>query len=201
MTTTCEIVYWRDIPAQVKARAGRQRATKPLSERFQQAIDIAAMRLLVERHRRLPGRVGDVAEPVSVKEEPEKAVEALAAELERAFTPERLSILANGGRGGRADPCSLSRRGAGPLTGAGKRVSVRDMSWIQNHPAVEVAYARTHAMLRPFGRWLRRGGAVERLFVAGEKLTKGPVFDCRMCGQCILHKRYDLPDDLPEDDA
>ena len=70
----------------------------------------------------------------------------------------------------------------------GKRVSVRDMSWIQNHPRLlEVAYARTYAMLRPFGHWLRRGGAVERLFVAGEKLTKGPVFDCRMCGQCILH--------------
>jgi hypothetical protein len=28
---------------------------------------------------------------------------------------------------------------------------------------------------------------MERVFVAGEELTKGPVFDCRMCGQCILH--------------
>jgi hypothetical protein len=62
------------------------------------------------------------------------------------------------------------------------------MSWIQNHPHVlEQAYSRAQAALEPFRRWLRRGGAVERLFIAGEKLTKGPIFDCRMCGQCILH--------------
>ena len=62
------------------------------------------------------------------------------------------------------------------------------MSWIQDHPRLlEVAYAGTHAMLRPFGRWLRGGGAVERAFIAGEKLTKELIFDCRMCGQCILH--------------
>jgi hypothetical protein len=65
---------------------------------------------------------------------------------------------------------------------------VRAMSWLQNHPRfLEDAYRGAHAGLQPFRRWLRRGGAVERLFVAGEKLTKGPIFDCQMCGQCILH--------------
>jgi len=65
---------------------------------------------------------------------------------------------------------------------------VRAMSWFQNHPRIlEVAFSDAHAALRPFRRWLRRGGAVERVFIAGEKLTKGPIFDCRMCGQCILH--------------
>jgi hypothetical protein len=29
---------------------------------------------------------------------------------------------------------------------------------------------------------------MERAFVAAERLTKVPVFDCRMCGQCILHQ-------------
>lgn len=62
------------------------------------------------------------------------------------------------------------------------------MSWIQDRPRLlEAAFRATLALLRPFGSRLRRGGWVERAFVAGEKLTKGPLFDCRMCGQCILH--------------
>ncbi len=33
-----------------------------------------------------------------------------------------------------------------------------------------------------------------------EHAVKKPVFDCRMCGQCVLHSTgHDLPDDLPED--
>ena len=37
-------IYWRDIPAQVNAKAGRKRAKKLLPDRFQHAIDRAAMR-------------------------------------------------------------------------------------------------------------------------------------------------------------
>lgn len=37
-------VYWRDIPAQVIGKAGRRTFKKQLSERFQEAIDRAAMR-------------------------------------------------------------------------------------------------------------------------------------------------------------
>lgn len=37
-------VYWRDIPAQVIAKRGRDTARVPLPERFQKAIDRAAMR-------------------------------------------------------------------------------------------------------------------------------------------------------------
>ena len=37
-------IYWRDIPAQVMAKKGRQRARCKLTERFQVAIDRAAMR-------------------------------------------------------------------------------------------------------------------------------------------------------------
>ena len=62
------------------------------------------------------------------------------------------------------------------------------MSWIQDRPRLlEAAFRATQALLRPFGHRLRQGGWVERAFVVGEKLTKGPLFDCRMCGQCILH--------------
>lgn len=38
------IVYWRDIPAQVIIKQGRTAAKRQLPERFEQAIDMAAMR-------------------------------------------------------------------------------------------------------------------------------------------------------------
>jgi|ERR1700749_896528 hypothetical protein len=38
------VVYWRDIPAQVIVKAGRQTAKRELTPRFQEAIDRAAMR-------------------------------------------------------------------------------------------------------------------------------------------------------------
>jgi hypothetical protein len=61
-------------------------------------------------------------------------------------------------------------------------------AFLQDHPRVlELAYQATVAALTPFRRWLRPGGAVERLFIESERLTKGLLFDCRMCGQCVLH--------------
>ncbi|HGG03912.1 MAG TPA: hypothetical protein ENK28_00490 [Aliiroseovarius sp.] len=39
------IVYWRDIPAQVIVGKGRRAAKVPLAERFEQAIDRAAMKV------------------------------------------------------------------------------------------------------------------------------------------------------------
>jgi hypothetical protein len=38
------IIYWRDIPAQVVVRHGRETAKVQLSARFQEAVDRAAMR-------------------------------------------------------------------------------------------------------------------------------------------------------------
>ena len=38
------IIYWRDIPSQVIVQRGRKREKAPLSHRFQEAIDRAAMR-------------------------------------------------------------------------------------------------------------------------------------------------------------
>ena len=42
--TTLMIISWRDIPAQVVVRRGRETAKIQLSQRFQEAIDRAAMR-------------------------------------------------------------------------------------------------------------------------------------------------------------
>ena len=38
------VIWWRDIPAQVIAKAGRANAKRELPQRFQDAIDRAAMR-------------------------------------------------------------------------------------------------------------------------------------------------------------
>jgi hypothetical protein len=39
------VIWWRDIPAQVMARSGRDRSRVQLSDRFQEAIDVAATRV------------------------------------------------------------------------------------------------------------------------------------------------------------
>jgi hypothetical protein len=38
------VIGWRDIPAQVVVKLGRETAKVPLSQRFQEAVDRAAMR-------------------------------------------------------------------------------------------------------------------------------------------------------------
>jgi hypothetical protein len=63
------------------------------------------------------------------------------------------------------------------------------MRWLQNYPGLlERLYTTSHVLLRPFRRWLRPGGRVEAFFIWSEKMGKGAVFDCRMCGQCVLHR-------------
>ena len=62
------------------------------------------------------------------------------------------------------------------------------MRFLQNYPHfLEIAYHGVERMLAPFQHWLVPGGMTERAFISLEIITKGPVFDCRMCGQCVLH--------------
>lgn len=62
------------------------------------------------------------------------------------------------------------------------------LRFLQNSPhTLELIYAGTAKALRPFRRVLKKGGAAERMFIIFEKWTKGDMFDCRMCGQCVLH--------------
>lgn len=63
------------------------------------------------------------------------------------------------------------------------------MSVLQVRPhLLELAYDATRHALAPLRHWLTPGGRVEHLFVFGERITRGPIFDCRMCGQCVLHQ-------------
>lgn len=62
--------------------------------------------------------------------------------------------------------------------------------WLQNHPHfLEVAYQLTRRIFLSLDAlWSRLGyDRVDRLIRPAEELTKKMVFDCRMCGQCILH--------------
>ena len=64
------------------------------------------------------------------------------------------------------------------------------LRWLQNHPnLLHSVYTGTVASLRVLAPALRAIGfkRLNGIFATGERLTKGPLFDCQMCGQCILH--------------
>ncbi len=89
-------VYWRDIPAQVIAKERRETAKIVLSERFEKAIDKAAMRAkmagtdaYLEQWRR---------EVVNCGRDLQAAADAAAAKFEQEFDDTRLAeLVKNGG--------------------------------------------------------------------------------------------------------
>ena len=92
------IVYWRDIPAQVIVGKGRRGAKVQLPERFEQAIDAAAMKLgaadtdayLAEWRK---------GAPYAVDGAPEEVAAAEAARLEQEYDRARVrALIANGGK-------------------------------------------------------------------------------------------------------
>lgn len=91
------IVYWRDIPAQVIVGKGRRGVKRPLPERFEQAIDRAAMKT---------GAAGTdaylaewrKAEPFTVEGEDEAVAEAEVARIDAEYDKERIkALIANDG--------------------------------------------------------------------------------------------------------
>jgi hypothetical protein len=92
MTTQYQIIYWRDIPAQVKVRAGRTRKGQPLPKRFETAIDQAAM------NSGTTGTDDYLAEwrTTGWQErdgEPEDVLETVVAELDAAYPREKIKTL------------------------------------------------------------------------------------------------------------
>lgn len=92
------VVYWRDIPSQVTVKVGRAQEKRMLSERFQEAIDMAAMRdgaastddYLADWRR---------ADPVACGDDAAAEADAAAKRLEDAYGKEELkALIANGGR-------------------------------------------------------------------------------------------------------
>ena len=92
-----QIVYWRDIPAQVIVKAGRRNAAKrELSLRFTEAIDMCAMRTgaaetddyLAEWRR---------ADPVDVSDDIEAEADKASNALENEYDKDRLVALVKAG--------------------------------------------------------------------------------------------------------
>ncbi len=93
-----QIVYWRDIPAQVLVKAGRRnQAKRELPLRFTEAIDMAAMRTgaadtddyLAEWRRGDPTDVGD---------DLEAEADAAMAQIDQEYDKARLvALVKNGG--------------------------------------------------------------------------------------------------------
>ncbi len=86
------VVYWRDIPAQVIVKAGRRQARRQLADRFQEAIDEAAMRAdlygtdeYLNEWRR--------ADPVDCGDDIEAEADAASARLEAEFDEKNLAAL------------------------------------------------------------------------------------------------------------
>lgn len=62
--------------------------------------------------------------------------------------------------------------------------------WLKNHPQfLEITYAASKRVLGWVYPLLKRlhPAATERLLVWSERSAKGYLFNCQMCGQCILH--------------
>jgi len=83
------IIYWRDIPSQVVAKAGRKASKTLLPDRFQEAIDRAAMRSKAhDSDAYLQGwRKSD---PLTVTGDGAQAAADKSAELAAAFTDDLL---------------------------------------------------------------------------------------------------------------
>lgn len=86
------IVYWRDIPAQVIVGKGRRGSKRQLEERFEQAIDRAAMKVnakdadayLAEWRK---------ADPYTVDGDPAEIAETEAVRLETEYDQARIKAL------------------------------------------------------------------------------------------------------------
>ena len=86
------VVYWRDIPAQVIVGKGRSGAKAPLPERFEQAIDRAAMKVGAAETDAYLAEWRKAA-PYSVEGEPTEVAAAEAARIDAEYDQERIKAL------------------------------------------------------------------------------------------------------------
>lgn len=91
------IVYWRDIPAQVIVGKGRRGAKVQLPERFEQAIDRAAMKTGAAETDAYLAEWRKAA-PYTVEGEPDEVAKSEAARLDAEYDTTRIkALIANDG--------------------------------------------------------------------------------------------------------
>ena len=81
---TYQILYWYEIPTQVRVREGRERVSKPLSPRFMDAVDAAAMRARLTSADDYP-KGFKWSEGQQREGSPEEVVDSVVAELEAQY--------------------------------------------------------------------------------------------------------------------
>lgn len=82
--TSYQIMYWHDIPVQVRAGGRKDRASVELPERFQVAVDAAAMSAaMTGTDAYLEGFKW--SEPEERDGSPQEVAEAVAAEIDAAY--------------------------------------------------------------------------------------------------------------------
>ncbi|MEM9870725.1 MAG: virulence factor [Pseudomonadota bacterium] len=86
------VVYWRDIPAQVIVGKGRRGSKRQLAERFEQAIDRAAMKVGAKDADAYLAEWRKAA-PYPVDGDPAEVAEAEASRLETEYDAARLKAL------------------------------------------------------------------------------------------------------------
>ena len=98
-----QIIYWRDIPAQIIVSAGRKKARRQLNVRFEKAIDRAAIRAklhgtedYLEQWRR--------SDPVACGDDLEATVEQAANRIEQDYPEDRVERIVRSN--GLDDPAS-----------------------------------------------------------------------------------------------
>jgi len=92
------IVYWRDIPAQVIVGKGRRGAKAALPERFEQAIDRAAMKAGAKDDDAYLAGFRKAA-PMEVEGDAQEVANAEAARIDAAYDADRLkALIANDGQ-------------------------------------------------------------------------------------------------------
>ncbi|WP_425046396.1 virulence factor [Primorskyibacter sp. S87] len=91
------IVYWRDIPAQVIVGKGRRGAKVQLEERFEQAIDRAAMKVNAKDSDAYLAEWRK-AKPYAVDGDPAEVAKAEALRLQAEYDQDRIkTLIANDG--------------------------------------------------------------------------------------------------------
>ena len=86
------IVYWRDIPAQVIVGKGRRGAKRQLTERFEQAIDRAAMKVNAQSSDAYMAEWRKAA-AYTVDGEQDAVAEAEAQRIETEYDKDRIKAL------------------------------------------------------------------------------------------------------------
>ncbi len=97
MSGKVQIIYWRDIPSQIKGKVGRKRVSRALSDRFLQIIDAASMEsgdtdTDVYLAQWKPG------DWIAIEGDTDEFLDGMVAKIEEEYTGKRLSeLVKNGG--------------------------------------------------------------------------------------------------------